>query len=99
MWRNIWRQVRLKWQSDKKNMKLERKQVAGWKESFPPLNLFEPEVGRGGEKKTPKSIHCHGGAAHGAKTLVCDAKTDASTLLLCKRWRARETKTTTTNKT
>lgn len=88
------------------NMKLERKRVAGWRESF----FFPPQlvraVGRqeervrrgGGRKKTPKSIHCHGGAAHGAKTLVCDANTDASTLLLRKMWPARKTKTTTTKK-
>lgn len=57
----------------------------------------EGKEGRG-EKKTPKSIHCHGGAAHGAKTLVCDANTDASTLLLRKMWPARKTKTTTTKK-
>lgn len=38
------------------NVSLEKRRVAGWRESFPPFNLFEPEVGRsrvrrGGEKK------------------------------------------------
>lgn len=105
MWRNIWQQVRLKWQSGKTcSWRESESQVGGRVFFFPPqlvraVGRQEERVRRGGgEKKTPKSIHCHGGAAHGAKTLVCDANTDASTLLLRKMWPARKTKTTTTKK-